>query len=150
MQLVVPSSDEIENRKQIFSLENGGCDKQTMSNEGDKSVIAVRSIWTRLISSVRTSQDVADDPLTASAVERQTENSRKGGTIWEAVLKADQPTMERLVKEDPTNIDARGPVGECPVHMLFLYGTETHLNMARYLIKKFPSTIKQFYNQPVS
>jgi phytoene dehydrogenase-like protein len=121
-----------------------------MSDEASKSVIAVQSIWTRLISSVRLSKDVADDTLTASAVERQTENSLKGGTIWEVVRRADQVTMERLVKEDPTNIDARGPVGERPIHMLFLYGTEAHLNIARYLIKKFPRTITQIYDEPAS
>ncbi|CAF5226073.1 unnamed protein product, partial [Rotaria magnacalcarata] len=31
--------------------------------------------------------------------------------------------------------------------MLFLYGTETHLNMARYLIINFPYTITQIYNK---
>jgi hypothetical protein len=121
-----------------------------MGNEQDETSSAVHSIWARLLSNVRQSKDSDDDPLTASAVERQTENSRKGGTIWEAVRKADQAAMERLVKEDPKNVDARGPVGECPIHMLFLYGSETHLNMARYLITKFPRTITQIYNQSVN
>jgi len=121
-----------------------------MGNEQDETSSPVHSIWARLLSNVRQSKDSDDDPLTASAVERQTENSRKGGTIWEAVRKADQAAMERLVKEDPKNVDARGPVGECPIHMLFLYGTETHLNMARYLITKFPRTITQIYNQSVN
>lgn len=94
-------------------------------------------------------KDEANNPSTLSAVEQQTENSRKGGTIWEAVRKADQPTMERLLREDGSNANARGPVGECPVHMLFLYGSETHLTMGRYLVSHFPHTITQIYNQPV-
>ena len=43
-----------------------------------------------------------------------------------------------------------GPVGECPIHMLFLYGSETHLNMAQYIISHFPHTITQIYNGAVS
>ncbi|CAF1036236.1 unnamed protein product [Rotaria magnacalcarata] len=108
---------------------------------------SVQSIWARLLFTSGKQKDEKDDSLTASAVERQTENSRKGGTIWEAVRKADQASMERLVTQDPGNVDQRGPVGECPVHMLFLYGTETHLNMARYLVTNFPHTITQIYNQ---
>jgi hypothetical protein len=113
------------------------------------TVAAVGSIWTRLILNVKLSKDGEKEPLTLSAVERQTENSRKGGTIWEAVRKADFDAMKRLVQEDPKNIDARGPVGECPIHMLFLYGSDTHLDMARYLLTQFPHTITQIYNQPV-
>jgi hypothetical protein len=120
-----------------------------MSDKENESAVAVHSIWSRLIFNVAQAKDSAGNPSTGSAVEQQTENSRKGGTIWEAVRKADQPAMERLVKLDPKNVNARGPVGECPIHMLFLYGSETHLNMARYLITNFPQSITQIYNQPV-
>ena len=96
------------------------------------------------------SEAVLDEKSDQSAVERQTEASHKGGTIWEAVRKADQRALERLLDADPNNVRARGPVGDCPIHMLFLYGTEAHLNMARYLMKRFPETIVQIYNQAVS
>ncbi|CAF4381247.1 unnamed protein product, partial [Rotaria magnacalcarata] len=92
-------------------------------------------------------EEQEEDESVLSAIERQTENSRKGGTIWEAVRKADEAALKRLLSENPSNADARGPVGECPIHMLFLYGTETHLNMARYLIINFPYTITQIYNK---
>jgi len=95
-------------------------------------------------------EGVLDEKSNQSAVERQTEASHKGGTIWEAVRKADQAALERLLQDDPHNVQTRGPVGECPIHMLFLYGTEAHLNMARYLMTRFPETIVQIYNQPVS
>jgi hypothetical protein len=121
-----------------------------MATNPNESPLAVQSIWTRLIFNVGPPKNAGDDPSTMSAVERQTENSRKGGTIWEAVRKADEETFIRLVTEDPTTVDSRGPVGECPVHMLFLYGTETHLSMARYLISHFPHTISQIYNQAVN
>ena len=79
-----------------------------MSTDHDQSSSAVQSIWTRLLLNVRQSKESLDDPLTASAVERQTENSRKGGTIWETLLKADPDAMKRRLKEDPKNVDARG------------------------------------------
>jgi hypothetical protein len=94
--------------------------------------------------------DKEENKSSLSAVEQQTEISRKGGSIWQTILKADQATLESLLDADPTIVEARGPVGECPIHMLFLYGSEAHLNMARYLIKRFPETIVQIYNQPVS
>ena len=120
-----------------------------MNNDQEAPPSAVRNIWNRLVFKSMQSKDSVDDPLTTSAVERQTENSRKGGTIWQTLLTADYDAMVRLVNDDPKNVDARGPVGECPIHMLFLYGAETHLNMARYLIKRFPHTLTQFYNQAV-
>jgi ankyrin repeat protein len=124
-------------------------------SEMNESPPLVHNIWSRLLLNVahtrkQLSQESGDDALILSAVERQTENSRKGGTIWEAVRKADEEGFKRLVTENPENVNARGPVGECPIHMLFLYGTETHLNMARYLITNFPHTITQIYNLPVS
>jgi hypothetical protein len=108
-----------------------------MTDEKDKELPLVHNIWSRLMFSAAQNRkakgaDKEDKNLVLSAVERQTENSRKGGTIWEAVRKADEDAFK------------------CPVHMLFLYGTETHLNMARYLIAHFPYTITQIYNQPVN
>ncbi|CAF3001819.1 unnamed protein product [Rotaria socialis] len=112
----------------------------------------VASVWTRLLARTASTEKQLtgkhdEDESVLSAVERQTENSRKGGTIWEAVRKADEAAFKRILNENPSNADARGPVGECPIHMLFLYGTETHLNMARYFIINFPHTITQIYNK---
>jgi hypothetical protein len=126
-----------------------------MTDEQNDESPLVHNIWSRLMFSAAQnarakSVNKEDKNLVLSAVERQTENSRKGGTIWEAVRKADEDAFKRLVNQHQDNVDARGPVGECPVHMLFLYGTETHLNMARYLIKHFPYTITQIYNQAVT
>ena len=128
-----------------------------MSNEIDReTAAAVTNIWSRISFRNALKRQDSTKPgadaklLVLSAVERQTENSRKGGTIWEAVRKGDEEAFIRLVKQDPKNVDARGPVGECPVHMLFLYGSEAHLNIARYLITNFPYTITQIYDQSVS
>lgn len=131
-------------------------EQETMAeNERNQSKGLQHSIFSRLFftmaqKSKKSVNQVEEDALVLSAVERQTENSRKGGTIWEAVRKADESTFKRLLAENPKNVDARGPVGECPVHMLFLYGTETHLKMGQYLITNFPYTITQIYNLPVT
>lgn len=120
-----------------------------MAEEEKKpSQVGVRN-WARLIFNVAQAKNAVADPLKLSAVERQTEASRKGGTIWEAVRKADPEAMKQLVKQDAENVNARGPVGECPVHMCFLYGSETHASMGRYLITHFPHTITQIYNETV-
>jgi len=125
-----------------------------MSDEQiDMRRVSVSPIWSRLIfGNAQSSKDSNGSEKEESeiAIERQTENSRKGGTIWQALLKADQSAMERLVKENPNIVDSRGAVGECPIHMLFLYGSETHLQMARYLITNYPHTITQIYNGAVN
>jgi hypothetical protein len=91
-----------------------------------------------------------DEGSSRSAVEQQTENAHMSGSIWEAIRKADQVTLEHLLDISPDNVNARGPVGDCPIHLLFLYGTEAHLKMARYVITHFPETLVQTYNHAVS
>ncbi|CAF3087395.1 unnamed protein product [Rotaria sp. Silwood2] len=123
-----------------------------MTDDSSESPSFIAYIWAGLIGGVtqkrkNSKNQTEDDESVSSAVERQTENSRKGGTIWEAVRKADELAFKRLLDDNPNHADARGPVGECPIHMLFLYGTEAHLSMAQYLIGKFPHTITQIYNQ---
>jgi len=83
-------------------------------------------------------------------VEDQTELMYKDDTIWTAVFSADKSAVEALIDADPNIIKARGAVGECPIHMLFLYGTDEHLEIARDLILRFPTIITQIYNGPVS
>lgn len=88
--------------------------------------------------------------LNESDVEQQTELMYKDDTIWKAVFDADKFAVDRLIEDDPTVIDARGAVGECPIHMLFLIGSDEHLSIARDLITQFPRIVTQIYNKPVS
>ena len=120
-----------------------------MGSEGEDASPVLKSIWGRIMFNVRPTKDSADAPVADDAVGQQTEISRKSGTIWEAVLKADEAAMKRLLQENPKYADQRGPVGECPIHMLFLYGSEAHLQMAQYVITNFPHTITQIYNEAV-
>lgn len=91
-----------------------------------------------------------DEDSSRSAIERQIENVHRSGTIWEAVRKADQTTFEHLLATNPDSINARGPVGDCPIHLLFLYATEAHIKLARCVIRRFPETLIQSYNHKVS
>jgi hypothetical protein len=84
------------------------------------------------------------------ARENEMSDDAENHPIWAIVRRADQTALERLVEADQDAIYARGHDGECPIHMLVLYGSETHLNMAKYLITKFLSLIMQSYNRPVS
>ncbi|CAF2901735.1 unnamed protein product [Rotaria sp. Silwood2] len=83
-----------------------------------------------------------------SEVEQQTELMYKDNTIWTAVFNADKTAIDHLIDMDPDIINARGAVGECPIHMLFLYATDKHLEIARDLIIRFPIIVTQIYNKP--
>ncbi|CAF1221511.1 unnamed protein product, partial [Rotaria sordida] len=84
-----------------------------------------------------------------SEVEQQTELMYKDNTIWTAVFNADKTAINNLVDIDQDIIHTRGAVGECPIHMLFLYGSDAHLEIARDLIIRFPFIVTQIYNKPV-
>ena len=88
--------------------------------------------------------------LNDSDVEEQTELMYNGDTIWTAVYNADKLAIERLIAIDSDVINARGAVGECPIHMLFLNGSDKHLAIAQDLIIRFPTIVTQIYNKPVS
>ncbi|CAM4825805.1 unnamed protein product [Rotaria magnacalcarata] len=83
-----------------------------------------------------------------SGVEEQTELMYKENTIWTAVFNADKAAIDELINHDPHVVDTRRAVGECPIHMLFLYGTEAHLDIARDLLVRFPLIATQIYNKP--
>lgn len=88
--------------------------------------------------------------LDDSDVEEQTELMYQNGTIWTAVYNADQGEIERLIDNDSDVINTRGAVGECPIHLLFLIGTDKHLAIAQDLIIRYPTIVTQVYNKPVS
>ncbi|CAF1601501.1 unnamed protein product, partial [Didymodactylos carnosus] len=83
---------------------------------------------------------------TTTAVEKQTEAAREKGTVWNAIRKANQKKLEKLLNKDQNIVNERGFVGECPLHMLFLYGTPEHLELAKYIIRRFPGAITAIYN----
>eukprot|EP00455_Lapot_gusevi_P012680 TRINITY_DN1605_c0_g1_i4.p1 TRINITY_DN1605_c0_g1~~TRINITY_DN1605_c0_g1_i4.p1 ORF type:complete len:685 (+),score=183.66 TRINITY_DN1605_c0_g1_i4:122-2176(+) len=78
---------------------------------------------------------------------KQVEESRKSGNIWNAVLNGDLDEVKRLVKKDPKVPYARGPLGEVPLHLCFLYGSEKHIQIARFFIDKYPDTIALMYEK---
>ncbi|CAF2906771.1 unnamed protein product [Rotaria sp. Silwood2] len=80
-------------------------------------------------------------------VKQQTELMYENNTIWRAVFNADKIAMDNLIDADPDLINERGAVGECPIHLLFLDGTDTYLEIARDLILRFPTIVTQIYNK---
>ena len=95
-------------------------------------------------------EDDFDVHLDEFDVEKQTELMYKDDTIWTAVFNADKNAIEILIEKDPDVIELRGAVGECPIHMLFIYGTNEHLMIAQELITRFPRIVTQIYNKSVS
>ncbi len=90
-----------------------------------------------------------DTDLNHLEVEQQTEQMYQDDTIWTAVFNADKTAIEAFIDSDPHVIHARGAVGECLIHVLFLGGTNEHLTIARDLITRFPQIVTQIYNNPV-
>lgn len=116
--------------------------------------LKIRIIWNIFISGIDFLTESVDPQsekrhLKTLAVEQQAESFNTRGTIWEVVRNARLSEFKRLIEDDPNLIEKRGPTGECPIHVLLVCGTDTHLEMAKYLIQRFPHTIIQAYNQPV-
>lgn len=85
-------------------------------------------------------------PVTESAKdEEQTEVSRSSGNIWNAILTANEEQVFALVEKDAKIIDSRGPVGETPLHMCFLFHSPAHLELAKKIMDRFPHTITAEY-----
>lgn len=82
-------------------------------------------------------------------VEQQTELMHKKDTIWAAIFRADRDAIEKFIEKNPEIINERGPVGECPIHLLFLLASDECLSIARDLIERFPNIVTQIYNKPV-
>ncbi|CAF1345973.1 unnamed protein product [Rotaria sordida] len=87
----------------------------------------------------------ADVTSDNSEVEQQTELMLEDNTIWRAVYNADKIAIDRFIDADPDLINKRGAVGECPIHLLFLRGTDAHFDIARDLILRFPTIVTQTY-----
>jgi len=68
----------------------------------------------------------------------QVERSQVAGSIWNAVLRADRALVEQLLQEDPAVLDQRGAVGELPIHMMLLYNTPAHRELARWSLLRAP------------
>ncbi|CAF3806276.1 unnamed protein product [Rotaria sp. Silwood1] len=86
-----------------------------------------------------------DDTLDDSEVEQQTKLMHEDNTIWRAVYNADKIAIDHFIDADPDLINKRGAIGECPIHVLFLRGTDAHFDIARDLILRFPTIITQTY-----
>lgn len=82
---------------------------------------------------------------TGAGDEEQIEVSRVAGTIWNAVLNADQSAVRALCEADPSVIDLRGAVGDLPIHMCFLYNSPAHLELAKWIMNHYPHTITAQY-----
>ena len=92
------------------------------------------------------------DPENVSdrAVLDQTETMHKVGTIWSAILRADRHAIRDHIRDKRRILEERGPVGECPIHMLFLQGKPEHLDIAKDLLTEYPQIVTQVYNGQVS
>ena len=77
----------------------------------------------------------------SEAVEAQAENVRVGDNIWNTILRADLERLQQMIETNGIGIlQDRGPVGECPLHLAFLYNSEAHTRLIDYIISCDPLT----------
>ena len=75
----------------------------------------------------------------------QIEALHKAGNIFNAILNADRKAVETLLRANPHVLSQRGPVGELPLHMCYLYNTPAHQVLAFYLMSLCPHVIAEQY-----
>ena len=75
----------------------------------------------------------------------QIESLHKAGNIFNAILNADRKAVDALLRANPHVLSQRGPVGELPLHMAFLYNTPAHHVLAFYLMSLCPHVIAEPY-----
>jgi len=78
-------------------------------------------------------------------VSQQTERFNTPGTIWYAVKTGNWEDAMKFIKEDPSLLYDRGPVGETPIHLCFLFNQPAQLKIARDLIGQYPECITSIY-----
>jgi len=75
----------------------------------------------------------------------QIEALHQAGNIFNAVLRHDRKAVDALLRADPHVLSTRGPVGELPLHMAFLYASPAHHVLAFYLMSRCPHLITETY-----
>jgi len=75
----------------------------------------------------------------------QIEALHQAGNIFNAVLRHDRKAIDALLRADPHVLSTRGPVGELPLHMCFLYGSPAHHVLGFYLMAIAPHLVTETY-----
>ncbi len=77
--------------------------------------------------------NIEKNTLSDKKVEEQTVASSEGESIWSFIHNEDIAGLKALVTRKPDSMEERGPVGEIPLHLCFLYGSPKQLEMAWWL-----------------
>ena len=109
---------------------------------------ALLSLLTRQLSCMAAFFTSTREHTSADESDKQVELSRKSGNIWSSLLAADFVEVKRILSIDPMQALERGAVGELPLHLAFLYNSDAHFEIAKFLIEKYPETISQVYLNP--
>lgn len=82
-------------------------------------------------------------------VEQQTEQSRAKDTIWSYIHSGNVEGVKTLISQKASVMRERGPVGEIPLHLCFLYSSEKQIQMAWDMIEVDPTLLLEEYNGQV-
>lgn len=81
-------------------------------------------------------------------VEQQTEQSRAKDTIWSYIHSGNVDGVKTLISQKASVMRERGPVGEIPLHLCFLYSSEKQIQMAWDMIAEDPTLLLEEYTGP--
>ena len=80
--------------------------------------------------------DLEKNTFSDKKVEEQTVACSEGESIWSFIHNEDIAGLKALVTLKPESMEERGPVGEIPLHLCFLYGGPKQLEMGYMESKK--------------
>lgn len=89
-------------------------------------------------------QCVKDQLSDEHKVAEQTEASKTPNSIWNYIITGNLKEVVKLSKDRKVMRD-RGPVGELPIHLCFLYNGPTQIKMAWHMIEEDPTLLTEEY-----
>ena len=78
------------------------------------------------------------------ALQKQAEIAHQEG-IWSALLEGNVSKVKTIMLNQPETATMRGAMKELPLHLCFLYNSEKHFEIAKFLMQTFPETVTAIY-----
>ena len=84
------------------------------------------------------------ESLSNDDLQKQAEAAHQDG-IWSYLLEGNYEKVVSIIENNNSMAYTRGAMKELPLHLCFLYNSEKHFKIAKYLLEKFNDTILTIY-----
>eukprot|EP00808_Paulinella_micropora_P004622 g14134.t1 len=135
-------------------LNNGGSGKHLIHDRSSTydNFLSVqrrlsRSVNVPILSALGKKSAAKDAMAAEDAVGDQTVLMNTEGSIWHAVVMADQDKVLKILARDPKALDEKGAVGENPLHLCLLLNTPNHLDLAVQILDQYPRYLRAKYEK---